>query len=150
MNSLHFKYGFRIFLGLAVYFLAMELLGLSHLLFLRFLNILIIGFGLYHAVNENYEEGNHVFIENFLFCMLTSIVALVLSAFALSYYIHYMGGEKFLNSLGKVALLSSENLGISTYCVGIFFEGVASSVITTYFVLYIWEIKHAKYHLHLE
>lgn len=149
MKSTELKNGFLTFLGLGLYFLIMELLGLSNILFFRALNVFIIAYGMQRTIDANYKNGKMVFIENFASCMLTAIIASVLSMISLSIYIHYMGGEVYLQNLGKAALLTNTQYSINQYCIGLLFEGVASSIIVAYLSLFAWQIKHEKKHEYL-
>ena len=60
--STEFKYGILIFLGIGIYFLLMEALGLSDFIYLRILNVFIIIFGLNLTIKSNLKEGKHGYL----------------------------------------------------------------------------------------
>ena len=49
--------GFIIFIGIAVYFLIIEYLGLADEFYLRILNLAIVAFGINLTIKQNYEDG---------------------------------------------------------------------------------------------
>ena len=49
--------GILIAVGIAVYFLAMEVLGLSDKFYLRFFNIVIVYYGVHTTLKSNIEAG---------------------------------------------------------------------------------------------
>ena len=51
-NRIPENYGLRIAAGLIVYFLIMKLIGLSHNVELRLVNLLILAFGIYYALKK--------------------------------------------------------------------------------------------------
>lgn len=49
--------GFIIFLAIGIYFLLMQALNLSHLFYLRFLNVIFVFYGVNRTIQMNLSEG---------------------------------------------------------------------------------------------
>ncbi|MBK0369434.1 hypothetical protein [Flavobacterium agrisoli] len=122
--------GILIFLGIAVYFLLMAVLGLSHLFYLRLLNVLFIFYGVNKTIQMNLKEGETSFISNAVSAMATSVVGVSLSVLGLLIYSYAKGGDAYVASLSETFLFGG-NPSVPTYCICLLFEGIASSVIVT-------------------
>lgn len=129
--------GVIIFIAISIYFLLMELLGLTHLFYLRFLNILFVFYGVNRTIKQNLEEGNKQFVSNAVSAMFTSVIGVVLSIIALVIYSYLQGGDAFVQSLSETFLFGG-NPSIDAYLISLLFEGVASSVIVTLLLMLYW------------
>jgi len=129
--------GVIIFIAISIYFLLMELLGLTHLFYLRFLNILFVFYGVNRTIKQNLEEGNKQFVSNAVSAMFTSVIGVVLSIIALVIYSYLQGGDAFVQSLSETFLFGG-NPSIDAYSISLLFEGVASSVIVTLLLMLYW------------
>ncbi|GEC70938.1 hypothetical protein SAMN05443543_102567 [Flavobacterium flevense] len=129
--------GFIIFIAVSIYFLLMELLGLAHLFYLRFLNILFVFYGVNRTIKQNLEKGNKQFVSNAVSAMFTSVIGVVLSIIALVIYSYLQGGDAFAQSLSETFLFGG-NPSIDAYSISLLFEGVASSVIVTLLLMLYW------------
>ena len=74
--------GFYIFLGIAFFFLFMEVVNLSHLFYLRLLNVLFIFYGVNRTLKMNLAEGKNTFLPNAISAMVTSFIGVALSIVA--------------------------------------------------------------------
>ena len=54
--------GLLIFLGISLYFLIMNVLGLANLVYLRLFNILFVFYGVNRTIKMNLAEGNKNFV----------------------------------------------------------------------------------------
>lgn len=122
--------GFLIFLGIAVYFLLMAVLGLSDLFFLRLLNVVFIFYGINRTLQMNLKEGENDFVSNAVSGMATAVVGIALSIFGLLVYSYAKGGDAYVASLSETFLFGG-NPSVPVYCICLLFEGLASSVIIT-------------------
>lgn len=137
--------GVLIFVGIGIYFLVMELLGLSHLFFLRMLNIFIVIYFLNKTIKSNYNEGKIDYLENLISGTLTSLIGVVLSVVGLLIYISMRGGDAYLAKLSQNFLFGGGTPSMNQYCIGLFFEGIASSIIITFTLMQYWKdhpVKH--------
>jgi hypothetical protein len=137
-----FKNGILIFLGITLYFLAMEALKLSSVYYLRLLNIFIVLFVVNKTIQSNIEEGKVDYFQNIISGGLTSFVGVFLSVFGLRQYIMLRGGAEYIKQLSD-AFLFGNNPTVNEYCIGLFFEGIASSVIATFILMQYWKSRTA-------
>ncbi|MFL9830258.1 hypothetical protein ACSV4D_03905 [Flavobacterium sp. ARAG 55.4] len=132
--------GLIIFIAISIYFLLMELLGLSHHFYLRFLNIVFVFYGVNRTIKQNLNEGNKQFVSNAISAMFTAVIGVILSIVALVIYSYLQGGDAFVQSLSETFLFGG-NPSIDAYSISLLFEGVASSVIVTLLLMLYWNNK---------
>ncbi len=58
--------GFLIFIGIGLYFILLELLGLSSVFWLRIFNAFIVMFGVNRTISANVKDGLRGYNKNFL------------------------------------------------------------------------------------
>ena len=137
--------GILIFIGIGIYFLTMELLGLSHLFLLRMLNIVIVIYFINKTIKSNYNEGKTEYLENLISGTLTALIGVVLSVAGLLIYISMKGGDAYLAKLSQNFLFGGGTPSMNQYCIGLFFEGIASSIIITFTLMQYWKDRHLKH-----
>jgi hypothetical protein len=128
------KNGFFIFISIGIYFLLMELLGLSNLFYLRLFNIFFIVYAVNDTLRSRIEHGKKEFVPNAMAAMITSAIGVTLSAIGLLIYSYIKGGDAYINNLSETFLFGGHP-SINMYCFTLFFEGLASSVIVTMLLL---------------
>lgn len=133
--------GLLIFLGIGIYFFAMNLLGLADVFYLRFLNVVFVIYGVNKTIVSNLAEGKKEFLPNALSALTTSIIGVFLSVLGLLTYSYLKGGESYIQSLSKTILFGG-NPSINTYCIGLLFEGVASSAVITLILMLYYNSKY--------
>lgn len=131
--------GILIFMGIGVYFLLMELLGLSDIFILRMLNILIVIFFVNKTIKSNYIDGKIAYLDNIISGTVTSLIGVVLSVAALLGYISLKGGDVYLSKLSQNFLFGGGDPSMYQFCIGLLFEGIASSVIITFTIMQYWK-----------
>ena len=136
-----FSNGFYIFLGVAAFFVLLEVLNLSHLFYLRLLNVLFIFYGVNRTLKRNLAEGNNSFVPNAVAAMVTSFTGVVLSIVALIVYSYAKGGDKYVTSLSQAFMFGGEP-SVPAYCLSLFFEGSASCIIVTLLLMLYWNNKY--------
>jgi len=130
------KNGYFIFICIGTYFLLMEFLGLSNLFYLRLLNVFFIIYAVNDTLKSRIAHGKKNFVPNAIAALITSLVGVSLSILGLLIYSYMRGGDDYINSLSETFLFGG-NPSINMYCLTLFFEGMASSVIVTLlFMLY--------------
>lgn len=134
--------GLIIFIGIGVYFLFMELLGLADLIYLRLFNVLFVFYGTNRTLQTNFMEGEIALVSNGVAALLTSLTGVFLSILGLVGYSYAKGGDAYVQSLSKTFLFGG-NPSVMTYSISLFFEGIVSAVIVTFILLLIWETKYA-------
>lgn len=138
--STEFKYGILIFLGIGIYFLLMEVLGLSKLYFLRTLNVFIVIYGLNLAIKTNLKNGKVGYLPNLISSALTGFIGIGLGIIGLVAYLKIRGGEQYMNQLSEAFLFGGEP-SIAEYSFGLFIEGIASVLIVAFINMQYWRTK---------
>lgn len=133
--------GFIIFIGIAIYFLIIELSGLADVFFLRMLNLFIVAFGVNLTLRQNAQDGMPGYFTNLISGITTSLIGAVFSVISLLTYIEYRGGNAYLETLSQGVLFGGGQVNIVYYCIGLLFEAVASSVIITFVLMQFWKNK---------
>ena len=136
--------GIMIFIGIGIYFLTMELLGLSDVFLLRMLNIVIVVYFVNKTIKSNYAEGKTAYLDNIISGSLTSLVGVALSVAALLAYISMKGGDAYLAELSQNFLFGGGQPSMYQYCIGLLFEGIASSIIITFTLMQYWKDRRIK------
>lgn len=138
--STEFKYGILIFLGIGIYFLLMEVFGLSNLYFLRILNVFIVIYGLNLAIKANLKNGKLGYLPNLISSALTGFIGIGLGIIGLVSYLKIRGGEQYMNQLSEAFLFGGEP-SIAEYSFGLFIEGIASVLIVAFINMQYWRTK---------
>lgn len=133
--------GVIIFLGIGVYFLILEMAGLSNVVYLRIFNLLIVAYGVNRTIKGNREEGVRGYNTNFIAAVLTSMIGAALSIASLLAYIQYKGGEAYLKNLSDNFIFGGGELSIQQYCIGLLFESTAASFIVSFCLMQYWKDK---------
>ena len=135
--------GFIIFLSIGIFFLIIELLGLSDQYLLRIFNVLFVIFGVNRTIKMNYNEGLKGYNTNFRSAIMTSLIGAVLSIASLYIYINIKGGESFLKNLSNGFIFGGGELSVEQYCIGLLFESIAASFIVSFSLMQYWKGKVA-------
>ena len=139
--SREFANGFIIFLGIGIYFLILEYLGLADEFYLRVLNLFIVAFGINRTIQMNYKDGIRGYNRHLVSAIITSMIGAALSIASLLAYIQFKGGEAYLQTLSKGFLFGGGELTIHYYCIGLLFESIASSIIISFCLMQYWKDK---------
>jgi hypothetical protein len=130
--------GVIIFIGIGLYFMLMEILGLANLYYLRVFNVLFVFYGTNRTLKMNHKEGNILFASNAISALLTSIIGVSLSIAGLIAYSYMRGGDAYLQRLSKTFLFGGDP-SIMTYSISLLFEGIVSAVIISFMLLLYWD-----------
>jgi hypothetical protein len=122
--------GFLIFIGIAIYFLIINLIGFADNSFLRLFNSIFVIYGVYKTLAMNIQNGNDDMVNNAKSGLTTSIVGVGLSVIGLIIYSYLQGGDIYVQQLSKT-LLFGGNPSVIVYSICLLFEGIASSVVIT-------------------
>ena len=129
-----------IFIGVGVYFIILELAGLSNIYYLRLLNVVFVMFGVARTIKSNISEGKRDYLQNYISGFLTALFAVVLSVISLRIYVLARGGEAYVKEFSQV-LWFGNNASLNDYCIGLLFEGLASSMLVVFVVMNYWNSK---------
>ncbi|RVT79774.1 hypothetical protein EOD40_01305 [Flavobacterium sufflavum] len=133
--------GVIIFIGIALYFLLMEVLHLSNLFFLRLFNIVFIYYGVNRTLKTNFNEGKTDFADNAISALLTALAGVLFSIMGLVAYIYAKGGDEYIKTLSE-SLLFVGSPSVMTYNISLLFEGIVSAVIVTFSLMLYWKKKY--------
>ncbi len=131
--------GLIIFLGIAIFFFIIDLLGLANNLYLKIFNVLFVFFGVNRTLKQNIDEGKNDYLKNLISAGLTAFIGVILSVIGLVIYIYSKGGETYIANLSKQFIFGGANL--NEYIFGVLFEGLASGMIVVFITLQIWRGK---------
>lgn len=133
--------GFIIVIGIGLYFLLMELIGLADNYLLRVFNVLFIFYGTNRTLQANFAEGKTTLSFNSASAFLTASIGVFLSVAALIAYSFFKGGEAYIGTLSKTFLFGG-NPSIMTYSISLLFEGIGSAVIVSFILLLLWDTRY--------
>lgn len=136
--------GIIIFLAIGIYFLLMEVLGLSDRPYLRVMNLFIVIFGVNRTLKANFKENVNGYFKNLMSGFITAMIGSVLGIIGLMIYINYKGGEAYLKMLSSDFLFGGGNPSIPQYCIGLLFESAAASMIICFCLMQYWKTKVEK------
>lgn len=134
--------GFIIFAGIALYFLVIDLLNLSDILWLRVFNVLFVWYGVTRTLSSNVAEGKTDYGYNLFSAAATALLGVIFAIIGLVTYIHLRGGDTYIKNFSEDLLFGGEPTA-NQYCIGILFEGVASALIVVFVSVQYWRSKMA-------
>ena len=134
--------GFIIFIGIGLYFLLMEFLGLADMYFLRLFNILFVFSGTNKTLKSNFAEGKTILASNAVSALFTSLSGVFLSIIGLIIYIYIKGGAIYIETLSETFLFGG-NPSIITYSASLLFEGIISAVLVTFMLMLYWDTRYS-------
>lgn len=131
-----------IFAGIAIYFLVIDFLNLSDILWLRMFNILFVYYGVTRTLSANIAEGKTGYGANLLSATTTASLGVFLSIIGLITYIYIRGGDAYIDNFSEDLLFGGKPTA-NQYCIGIFFEGMASALMVVFVSVQFWRRKMA-------
>jgi hypothetical protein len=137
-NNIEFKNGLLIFLGIGIFFLLLDFLGLADKNYLRILNAFIVLYGINETIKTKVKIGKSDYLENLFSGFKTGIIGVVLGIFGLIIFIYIKGGESYLDKLSDTFFFGKDT-NIIKYCSVLFFEGIASSLIGSFTLMQYWK-----------
>lgn len=132
IEKIGIKIGFITFLALVAYFMSMKLLGLSHILELRFFNFLILTVGISYGINKHKRELNdpNFYLQGWAQGMYIAAVSIVLFGLFMSVYLSKFD-EPLMQHIRETTTLGFNVASGFHIFFAIFMEGMASSVVIT-------------------
>jgi hypothetical protein len=137
-NNIEFKNGLLIFLGIGIFFLLLDFLGLADKNYLRILNAFIVLYGINETIKIKVKIGKSDYLENLFSGFKTGIIGVVLGIFGLIIFIYIKGGESYLDKLSDTFFFGKDT-NIIKYCSVLFFEGIASCLIGSFVLMQYWK-----------
>ena len=137
-NNIELRNGIVIFLGIGIFFLLMDFLGLADKNYLRILNAFIVLYGINETIKTNIKVGKTDYLENLVSGFKTGVIGVFLGIVGLIVFIYIKGGESYLDKLSDTFFFGEDN-NIIKYCSILFFEGIASSLIGSFTLMQYWK-----------
>lgn len=134
--------GLVIFAGISIYFLVIDFLNLSDILWLRMFNVLFVWYGVTRTLNYNVTHGKTDYGYNLFSAGATAALGVVFSIIGLVAYIHLRGGDSYVKNFSEDLLFGGDPTA-NQYCLGILFEGIASALIVVFVSVQYWRRKMA-------
>jgi hypothetical protein len=136
--------GIIIFICIGLFFLLMDAVGASHIIYLRLVNFVFVIWGINKTIKSNFNDNLNGYFSNIASAILTGLVGLVLSVLAFMVYSEYKGGEKYLQNFASDYIFGGGNPSPSQFGIGLFIEGLAASVIVSFALMQYWKDKVEK------
>jgi hypothetical protein len=136
--------GIIIFVCIALFFLLMEVTHLSDQIYLRLVNFIFVIYGINRTIKLNFKDRIDGYFTNFIAAVLTGIVSLVLGLISFIAYVEYRGGEDYLRTFAESFIFGGGDPSIYQFCIGLFLEGAAASVIVSFALMQYWKDKVEK------
>ena len=130
--------GIAIFAMIGVFFLILEVFGLSDIAFLRLFNIAFVVFGVNRAIKNRISNGETSYLSNLAAGVLTSFIGIFLSVIALWIYLCVLTGPGHLDDLANSILLGGTS-SLPIFCIALLIEGLSSSVIISFTLMQLWK-----------
>ncbi|MDP2385791.1 MAG: DUF4199 domain-containing protein [Bacteroidota bacterium] len=137
------KYGLLTFVALVAYFLLMQAVGLGHIIELRFLNFIILAYGIYYAIMKLKSEASEdeFYFKGLAEGVVTSMVGVIPFAAFVGFYLAYID-PNLMNEIRQNVPISGYINTFSAFVV-VNLEGFASGVLITYVVMqYFSSVEH--------
>lgn len=136
--------GTIIFIGIGLFFLLMEVLGLKDQIYLRLLNFIFVIYGVNRTIKSNYQDNINGYFTNLVSGMLTALVGLALGIIAFLIYAEARGGEEYLEAFADSYIFGGGEPTVYEFCIGLSIEGFASSLIVSFAIMQYWKDKIEK------
>jgi len=141
--------GFIIYVGIALFFLLMEMVGWSDQIYLRLVNFIFVIYGVNKTLKANSHDNTNGYFSNLVSGILTAIVSLALGIFSFIGYIEYMGANhggsnEYLQRYAGSYIFGGGEPSLYQFVIGLTVEGVAASVIVSFALMQYWKDKVEK------
>lgn len=136
--------GFIIFIGIALFFLLMETMGLADQIYLRLINFVFVIYGVNRTIRSNYKEHTNGYFTNLMSGIFTALVSLFLGLAAFIAYVEYKGGEEYLHTFAESYIFGGGEPSLYQFCIGLMIEGFAASAIVSFALMQYWKDKVEK------
>lgn len=138
--------GFIIYVGIALFFLLMEMIGWSDQIYLRLVNFIFVIYGVNRTIKGNFEEHINGYFTNLISGVFTAVISLALGIFSFIGYIEYMGAShgganEYLQRYAGSYIFGAGEPSLYQFVTGLAVEGVASSVIVSFALMQYWKDK---------
>src|SRR5690606_6781128 len=135
--------GIIIFIGIGLFFLLMEKLGLGDKIYLRLVNFIFVIYGVNRTIKQDYEDHIDGYFTNLSSAFFTAFTSLILTIFAFIGYANARGREAYIHTFVKHYIFGGTP-SLYQFCIGLFIEGLAASAIVSFTLMQFWKDKVEK------
>ena len=135
--------GFIIYIGIALFFVIMEALGLSDQIYLRLVNFVFVIYGVNRTIKQDYNDGTYGYFTNLGSAFLTAFTSLVLTLVSFLIYVEVQGGEAYLDRYVASYIFVGDP-SLPQFVMGLMIEGLAASAIVSFALMQWWKDKVEK------
>lgn len=136
--------GIIIFACIGAIFLLMEMLGLKDEVWLRLVNFIPVIWGINRTIKGNYNDHIDGYFANLLSAIFTGLTSLVLGLISFMIYVEVNGGDKYLENFKESYIFGGGEPSVYQFCIGLFLEGAAASLIVSFMLMQYWKDKVEK------
>lgn len=136
--------GVIIFACIGAIFLIMEMLGLKDEVYLRLLNFVPVIWGINRTIKGNYKDRIDGYFTNLLSAIFTGLTSLILGLIAFMIYVEVNGGDQYLENFKESYIFGGGDPSVYQFCIGLFLEGAAASLIVSFALMQFWKDKVEK------
>lgn len=128
----------KIYIAIVGFYFLIKLIGLTHIIELRFLNILFVLWGINTAIKSNIKLQDHnSYINNMFVGFSTGILAIMTVLISMILYVSFID-DSLLIMLNKSALWGND-LTLPKIVFSMTIEAMASCVISTFVLMQYWK-----------
>ena len=135
MQRTDVKHGIFVFLMIGLFFLIIDALGLSHIDYLKLVNIIFVFIGVNWTL-KNYAKKGGNYLRLFSAGLVTALVGVGLSILGLFIYLEWILSSYNLADYSNTMIPSTT---LSQYILALFAEGLSSSIIIVFGLLQYWK-----------
>lgn len=136
--------GIIIFACIGAIFLFMEMLGLKDEVWLRLVNFIPVIWGINRTIKGNYKDHIDGYFTNLMSAIFTGLTSLILGLVAFMIYVEVNGGDNYLENFKESYIFGGGEPSIYQFCIGLFLEGAAASLIVSFTLMQFWKDKVEK------
>jgi len=136
--------GIIIYIAIGIFFVIMDKLGWSDIIYLRLVNFIFVIYGVNRTIRSNFKDGINGYFTNLAAAFLTAFISLVLGVFSFMLYVEYMGGERHLESYASNYIFGGGDPSPYQFGIGLFVEGLAASAVVSFALMQFWKDKVEK------
>lgn len=136
--------GIIIFACIGAIFLIMEMLGLKDEIYLRLLNFIPVIWGINRTIKANVHDHIDGYFTNLLSGIFTGLTSLILGLIAFMIYVEVNGGDQYLENFKESYIFGGGEPSVYQFCIGLFLEGAAASLIVSFMLMQFWKDKVEK------
>lgn len=136
--------GILIFACIGAIFLIMEMLDLKDEIYLRLLNFIPVIWGINRTIKGNHKDRVDGYFTNLLSGIFTGLISLVLGLISFMVYVEMNGGDQYLENFKESYIFGGGEPSVYQFCIGLFLEGAAASLIVSFMLMQFWKDKVEK------